>query len=94
MNTGIQRSSSTPRFARTTTSPVGSAGQGKPQNKKDITEIMVAHHIPLCGSNRPFGELQGICTSSRTKPFIPKARAFEHIIPLPPGLGLPCVQAG
>ena len=46
MNTGIQRSSSTPRFASATTTPPGSASSGKPQNKKDLTEIMAAHHIP------------------------------------------------
>ena len=37
MNTGIQRSSSTPRFASATTTPPGSASSGKPQNKKDLT---------------------------------------------------------
>ena len=46
MNTGIQRSSSTPRFAKATTSPVGSAIPGKLQNKKNLTEIIAAHHVP------------------------------------------------
>lgn len=46
MNTGIQRSSSTPRFADATTSPVGSASTGKPQNKKDLTAILAAHNVP------------------------------------------------
>ncbi len=34
MNTGIQRSSATPMYADTTTTPVGSESNGKPQNKK------------------------------------------------------------
>lgn len=46
MNTGIQRSSATPQGARTTTSPVGAAQRGKPQPRKDLTEIVAAHGIP------------------------------------------------
>ena len=34
MNTGIQRSSSTARFADTTTTPVGSASSGNGRTKK------------------------------------------------------------
>ncbi|MDD2447562.1 MAG: thiamine pyrophosphate-dependent enzyme [Tissierellia bacterium] len=49
MNTGIQRSSSTSRFTDTTTTPAGSVVPGKPQNKKNLTEIMVAHSIPYVG---------------------------------------------
>ena len=32
MNTGIQRSSATPQYADTTTTPVGTVSRGKPQN--------------------------------------------------------------
>ncbi|MBR3512484.1 MAG: pyruvate ferredoxin oxidoreductase [Clostridia bacterium] len=46
MNTGIQRSSATPKFADTTTTPAGSVIPGKVQVKKDLTKIMVGHHIP------------------------------------------------
>jgi pyruvate ferredoxin oxidoreductase beta subunit len=46
MNTGIQRSGATPRFASTTTSPAGAASLGKAQKRKDLTGIAVAHHIP------------------------------------------------
>lgn len=46
MNTGIQRSSATPKYADTTTTPVGSESNGKQQFKKNLTEIMVSHHIP------------------------------------------------
>src|SRR5665647_696138 len=45
MNTGIQRSSSTPRFADATTSPYGSVEPGKRQNKKNLTEIIAAHDV-------------------------------------------------
>jgi pyruvate ferredoxin oxidoreductase beta subunit len=46
MNTGIQRSGATPFGASTTTSPSGSTGLGKMQERKDMTAIAVAHHIP------------------------------------------------
>jgi len=46
MNTGIQRSSASPRGSHTTTAPSGKASYGKQQFRKDLTEIMVAHHIP------------------------------------------------
>jgi pyruvate/2-oxoacid:ferredoxin oxidoreductase beta subunit len=47
MNTGIQRSSSTPHGAWTTTTPVKHYKKGP---KKKIMEIMVAHHIPYAAT--------------------------------------------
>lgn len=41
MNTGAQKSSSTPHFART-----GSTPTGKTSRKKNLTEIMAAHRVP------------------------------------------------
>jgi len=41
MNTGAQKSSSTPHFART-----GSTPAGKVSRKKNLTEIMAAHRVP------------------------------------------------
>ncbi len=41
MNTGAQKSSSTPQFART-----GSTPAGKTSRKKNLTEIMGAHRVP------------------------------------------------
>ena len=46
MNTGIQRSGATPMCASTTTAPSGKASLGKPQFRKDLTQIAVAHNIP------------------------------------------------
>ncbi len=43
MNTGIQRSGATPAGAWTTTTPVGDGARGKPEPKKDIMGIVVAH---------------------------------------------------
>ena len=50
MNTGIQRSSSTPHAAMTTTSPPGSERMGKRHLKKDILTIVAAHHIPYAAT--------------------------------------------
>ncbi|MDD5643916.1 MAG: thiamine pyrophosphate-dependent enzyme [bacterium] len=46
MNTGIQRSSATPKGANTTTAPAGKVEQGKTQKKKDLTAVLIAHHVP------------------------------------------------
>jgi len=46
MNTGIQRSSATPRGAATNTSPAGKVIPGNQQDRKDLTACMIAHHIP------------------------------------------------
>lgn len=46
MNTGIQRSSATPKGAWTTTTPVGQKKMWKQTQKKNIVEIMAAHDIP------------------------------------------------
>ena len=50
MNTGIQRSSSTPHAAMTTTSPPGKERMGKRHLKKDIISIIAAHHIPYAAT--------------------------------------------
>ncbi len=46
MNTGIQRSSATPKGASTTTTPAGTESNGKTQYRKDLTQILAAHNIP------------------------------------------------
>ena len=51
MNTGIQRSSATPMYADTTTTPVGSESNGKMQNRKDLAAILAAHDIPYVGQS-------------------------------------------
>jgi pyruvate ferredoxin oxidoreductase beta subunit len=53
MNTGIQRSSATPRGASTTTSPAGTVIPGKVQWRKPLTEIIAAHHIPYVAQASP-----------------------------------------
>lgn len=56
MNTGVQRSSATPKGARTTTTPASATGQmglGKAQFRKPLTEIVAAHQIPYVAQASP-----------------------------------------
>jgi pyruvate ferredoxin oxidoreductase beta subunit len=46
MNTGIQRSGSTPLFSATSTTPVGKVWSGKQMRRKNLEMIMAAHRIP------------------------------------------------
>ncbi len=53
MNTGIQRSSSTPFGASTTTSPAGKNSIGQYTWKKPVIDIMAAHRIPYAATASP-----------------------------------------
>ncbi len=53
MNTGIQRSSSTPFGASTTTSPPGKKSSGQSTWKKNMAEIAVAHGAPYVATATP-----------------------------------------
>ncbi|MDP2727044.1 MAG: thiamine pyrophosphate-dependent enzyme [Dehalococcoidia bacterium] len=53
MNTGIQRSGSTPRGTWTTTTPVGEAMVGKKEYPKNMTAIVAAHGIPYVAQAVP-----------------------------------------
>ncbi len=46
MNTGNQRSGATPKYARTSTNPIGPRSRGKEAMKKDIPKIFAAHYVP------------------------------------------------
>jgi pyruvate ferredoxin oxidoreductase beta subunit len=53
MNTGIQRSSSTPFGASTTTAPVGKVQMGQLSWKKNMAAIAAAHNIPYVATACP-----------------------------------------
>ena len=92
MNTGVQRSSSTPRFSRTTTTPVGSARQGKQQNKKDLTEILAAHKIPYIAQTAPVGNFSDLHTKAH-KAIYTEGPCFLNILsPCPKGWDYPTDQ--
>ncbi|WP_461247252.1 thiamine pyrophosphate-dependent enzyme [Treponema sp. R6D11] len=85
MNTGIQRSSATPTFADTTTSPAGKVIPGKMQKKKDLTKIMVNHNLPYVAQTAPMGNFKDL-TEKAEKAIYTKGAAFINTLaPCPRG---------
>ena len=89
MNTGIQRSSATPRFADTTTSPAGKVIPGKMQSRKDFTEIMVAHHLPYVAQTAAVGVFQDLYEKSEKAIYTKGAKFLNVFAPCPRGWGYP-----
>lgn len=89
MNTGTQRSSSTPHFADTTTSPAGKVLPGKTQKRKDLTEIMVKHNIPYVAQTALFGNLQDIYTKGEKAIYTEGPTFLAVFSPCPRGWGYP-----
>ena len=87
MNTGIQRSSATPRFADTTTSPAGSVIPGKMQPRKDLTEIMVAHHLPYVAQTAAFTNFSDLYTKAEKAIYTKGAKFLNVLAPCPRGWG-------
>lgn len=56
MNTGVQRSSATPKFTETTTSPYGKILHGKMEWKKPLPFIIAAHGCYVATANLAFME--------------------------------------
>ena len=89
MNTGIQRSSSTPHFADTTTTPQGTVIPGKMQQKKNLTKIMVAHGIPYVAQTTFIGNFKDI-TEKAHKAIYTEGPAFLNVMaPCPRGWRYP-----
>ncbi len=78
MNTGIQRSGATPTGASTTTAPAGKKSTGKPQFRKDLTAIVVAHNIPYAAQTT-IGFWNDVVTRSQ-KAFNIKGPAFLNVL--------------
>ncbi|NLY20515.1 MAG: pyruvate ferredoxin oxidoreductase [Tissierellia bacterium] len=92
MNTGIQRSSGTPKFADTTTTPVGRESVGKQQNRKDLAEIIAAHNIPYVAQTTFFKNQKDMHEKSY-KAIYTEGSAFMNILaPCPRGWRYPTDQ--
>ena len=84
MNTGTQRSGSTPFGARTTTTPI----KGKQQPKKNVPMIMAAHDIPYvatCSSGFPQDIFQKVQKAKSLNG--QGVRYIQILCPCPPGWG-------
>ena len=87
MNTGIQRSSSTPYGAWTTTSPVSEAGTGgETRARKNLFDIVSAHRVPYCATastSYPRDFMEKVKKAKETK-----GTKFIHVhAPCPTGWG-------
>jgi pyruvate ferredoxin oxidoreductase beta subunit len=92
MNTGIQRSSATPRGAWATTAEVGAAQQGKEQRRKDLTQIMAAHNIPYV-AQASISHWKDLTTKAE-KAFAVEGPAFLNVFaPCPRGWRIPSNQS-
>lgn len=85
MNTGIQRSSSTPRFADATTSPAGTVLPGKIQNKKNLTEIIAAHNIPYAAQTTFIGNFKDLHEKAHKAIYTEGACFLNIMSPCPRG---------
>jgi pyruvate/2-oxoacid:ferredoxin oxidoreductase beta subunit len=83
MNTGAQKSSSTPRYARTTSTPAG-----KLSRKKNLTEIMAAHEIPYAATATP-GFLPDLVRKVRKAKAMRGLRLITLLVPCLDGWGVP-----
>jgi len=91
MNTGFQRSGSTPPGAWTSTTPGGKLEHYKREQRKDIAKIMAAHDIPYLATASPAFPTD-LAKKVRRAAEV-KGPAFLHIMsPCPLGWGFPSSQ--
>lgn len=87
MNTGIQRSSATPKFADTTTTPAGSVIPGKMQSRKDLAKIMVGHHLPYVAQTVGYNNFKDLYEKAE-KAIYTEGPCFLNVLaPCPRGWG-------
>ncbi len=82
MNTGGQKSSATPLYAST-----GSTPGGKPSKKKNLTEIMAAHEIPYAATATP-AHLDDLVRKVEKAKGIRGTHIITILMPCLPGWGL------
>lgn len=82
MNTGAQKSSSTPHFARTGSTPLG-----KTSRKKNLTEIMAAHRVPYVAT-ASVGHLPDLLRKVEKAKQMQGTRIITLLIPCMDGWGV------
>lgn len=85
MNTGIQRSSATPMYADTTTTPSGSVSNGKPQARKDLAGIIASHYIPYVAQTTFIGNMKDLYQKAERAIYTPGAAFLNIMAPCPRG---------
>lgn len=89
MNTGIQRSSATPKYADTTTSPAGTVVPGKSQARKDLAKIMVAHHLPYVAQTLAMNNFKDLYEKAEKATYTEGPTFLNVLAPCPRGWGYP-----
>ena len=89
MNTGIQRSSATPKYADTTTSPAGTVVPGKSQARKDLAKIMVAHHLPYVAQTLAMNNFKDLYEKAEKAIYTEGPTFLNVLAPCPRGWGYP-----
>ena len=85
MNTGIQRSSATPMFADSTTTPVGTESNGKLQPRKDLTAIIADHRVPYVAQTTFLGNFSDIHRKAEKAIYTEGAAFLNVMAPCPRG---------
>lgn len=85
MNTGIQRSSATPHFADTTTTPAGKCSNGKMQNRKDLASIIADHDVAYVGQTTFTSNFMDIHKKSEKAIYTKGASFLNVMAPCPRG---------
>jgi pyruvate/2-oxoacid:ferredoxin oxidoreductase beta subunit len=90
MNTGVQRSSTTPAGARTATTPVGPNRRGKPTRRKNLPLLMAMHWIPYAAT-ATLSHLEDFAEKLlKAKKKKEEGLAYLHLFcPCPTGWGVP-----
>ena len=89
MNTGIQRSSATPKFADTTTSPAGKVIPGKAQVRKDLTKVMNGHHLPYIAQTAAYMNFKDLYEKAEKAIYTEGPTFLNVFSPCPRGWGYP-----
>ena len=84
MNTGVQRSGATPQGAWTTTTPVEGHERGKPESKKDIMGIVLAHRPTYAATVNPAFPEDFVRKVERARD-LTGPRFLHAFVPCPPG---------
>jgi pyruvate ferredoxin oxidoreductase beta subunit len=85
MNTGIQRSSATPKYANTTTSPSGKVLPGKMQYRKDLAGVLAAHEIPYVAQTAITQNMKDLYEKAEKAIYTPGPAFLNVLAPCPRG---------
>lgn len=85
MNTGIQRSSATPMYADTTTTPVGKQSVGKMKNRKDLASIIADHDVAYVAQTTMTTDFKDLHRKSEKAIYTEGASFLNVMTPCPRG---------